>query len=81
MKVIVTMIKQLVIFLVIWGLIILLYVCVGQLIFYTLIDFGDMRLAATYLIQSALGSWDLSIFLEPRVYVCNPKNPTECYSK
>ena len=74
------MTKQLLMFTVVWGMVIVLFTCVGKLLFYTLINFGDVTTSLTFLIQAALANWDLSQFLEPRVYSCN-ENQSACFSR
>lgn len=70
LKMITTMISQLLIFTVVWGMLLLLFSCVGQLIFFELKDFKDLTASLTYLIQAALGDWDMDPFLLKRKYSC-----------
>jgi hypothetical protein len=65
-KMLTTMTKQLVLFTVVWGMVIILFTCVGKLLFYTMVDFEDLVTSLTFLMQSALGNWDLTNFIEPR---------------
>lgn len=66
LKMIITMSKQMMVFTIVWLFIIILFVCTGQLVFYELEDFKNLTTSFTYLIQAALGGWDISIFLKPR---------------
>jgi len=67
---IITMTKQMLVFTIVWAIIIILFAAVGQLVFYELEAFSNLTTTFTYLIEAALGGWDISIFLSPRNYVC-----------
>jgi len=58
------------VFTIVWAIIIILFAAVGQLVFYELEAFSNLTTTFTYLIEAALGGWDISIFLNPRKYVC-----------
>lgn len=73
-----TMTKQLVLFTVVWGMVIMLFTCVGKLLFYTMVNFEDLITSLTFLMESALGNWDLTNFIEPRRFSCN-EDETDCY--
>jgi tryptophan-rich sensory protein len=73
--------KQMMVFTIVWLFIIILFVCTGQLVFYELVSFSNLTTSFTYLIESALGSWDLNIFLNPRKYSCEIGNSNNCYFK
>jgi hypothetical protein len=81
LKMIITMSKQMAMFTIVWLFIIILFVCVGQLVFYELADFKNLTTSFTYLIQGALGAWDINVFLLPRKYSCEDGDITNCYYK
>jgi hypothetical protein len=81
LKMIITMSKQMLVFTIVWLFIIVLFVCVGQLVFYELADFKSLTTTFTYLIQAALGGWDINVFLDPRKYSCDITNSNNCYYK
>lgn len=64
-----------------WGLIIILFGCIGQIIFFELKDFKGASPVAglTYLVQAALGGWDMDIFLLKRKYSCAEGSTTDCF--
>lgn len=78
---IVTMTKQMLVFCIVWLIIIIFFAITGQLVFYELVNFTDLTTTFTFLIEAALGGWDLSIFLNPRVYSCQAGSTTTCYEK
>lgn len=67
---IITMSKQMIVFTIVWGIIIILFAITGQLVFFELTDFKDLTTTFTYLLEAALGGWDVDIFLLPRKYAC-----------
>jgi hypothetical protein len=70
LKMIITMSKQMIVFTIVWGIIIILFAITGQLVFFELTDFKDLTTTFTYLLEAALGGWDVDIFLLPRKYSC-----------
>ena len=81
LKMIFKMTIEVLLFIIVWGIILLLFASTGQLFFYSIKDFSTALSTMTYLTQAAMGAWDMSIFLEVRAYVCEPwYDAGNCYS-
>lgn len=81
LKMIFKMTIEVLLFIIVWGIILLLFASTGQLFFYSIKDFSTALSTMTYLTQAAMGAWDMSIFLEARAYVCEPwYDAANCYS-
>ena len=81
LKMIFKMTIEVLLFIIVWGIILLLFASTGQLFFYSIKDFSTSLSTMTYLTQAAMGAWDMSIFLQARSYTCDPwYDATNCYS-
>jgi hypothetical protein len=81
LKMIFKMTIEVLLFIIVWGIILLLFASTGQLFFYSIKDFSTALSTMTYLTQAAMGAWDMSIFLDARAYVCEPwYDAGNCYS-
>ena len=62
LKILTVMTVNLFMFLILWGMILVLFMCVGMLIFSELKTFSTIPNTMSFLIFSSLGEWDLDAF-------------------
>lgn len=70
-KILTVMAVNLVMFLLLWAMILVLFMCVGMLIFSELKYFKTIYSTLSFLVYSAIGSWDLTVFGSKTYTYCN----------
>lgn len=61
-KILKVMTLNLLMFMLLWLMILVFYLCVGMLIFYGVKEFKSIESSFVYLVSSALGNWDAEIW-------------------
>lgn len=57
--------------------------CIGQIIFYEMLEFNNYFNSFATLLQAALGAWDMTPFYKGKKYICSDGTITavnDCYS-
>jgi hypothetical protein len=67
----------------VWGMVLILFMVIGQIVFYDLKGYADPFTAIGTLIQAAFGAWDMTPFSIGKKYSCSDGSLTainDCYN-
>ena len=70
LKMIIVMTKDLATFIVLWSAILIFFLCVGQLVFVDVETFQSIETTLDFLINAALGNFDVELFEQPYRTIC-----------
>jgi hypothetical protein len=69
-KILTVMALNLMMFLALWAMILILFMCVGMLLFSELKYFKTIDSTLSFLVYAAIGAWDLTVFTEKTYTTC-----------